>query len=224
MHALDDPVTASLRGPHAAFARRSGAALGYRPEVARFVGWDAGARDPWSDLRDLLGTGGVGLLVGADAPPDGWRVPFRAPGVQMVAEGETGEPDPEAVPLGLDDVPEMSALVDLTRPGPWEARTVELGGYLGLRDGHGRLTAMAGERMRPDGYGEISAVCTHPDARGRGLAARLVRAVAAGIVARGDLPFLHVAGANTGAIRIYERLGFAVRMPTSFTMVVAPAR
>jgi predicted GNAT family acetyltransferase len=75
---------------------------------------------------------------------------------------------------------------------------------------------MAGERMRPPGFTEISAVCTDPAYRGQGLAGRLVRAVAAGIRARGDVPFLHAAADNVTGIRLYERLGFALRREILF--------
>ncbi len=60
---------------------------------------------------------------------------------------------------------------------------------------------MAGERLRPPGWTEISAVCTAPDARGHGLAAHLVRALADRIAARGERAFLHVAATNAQAIK-----------------------
>jgi predicted GNAT family acetyltransferase len=125
------------------------------------------------------------------------------------------EPDQEAVQLGHEDVPEMLDLVGRTRPGPFLPRTVELGSYLGIRR-NGALVAMAGERMHPPGYTEISAVCTDPDARGSGLASRLMRAVAYGIRARGETPILHAASTNDTAIRLYEKLGFAVRREFEF--------
>lgn len=123
--------------------------------------------------------------------------------------------------LGLGDVPEMLELVALTKPGPLLDRTVELGTYLGIRH-EGRLVAMAGERMRPAGWSEISAVCTHPDHRGRGLAGRLIRAVAAAVRERGELPFLHAAAANTGAVQLYESMGFALRRSPLFLGLRTP--
>ena len=45
------------------------------------------------------------------------------------------------------DVPDMMQLVELTKPGPFAARTIALGSYIGIRAG-GQLVAMAGERMR----------------------------------------------------------------------------
>jgi predicted GNAT family acetyltransferase len=106
-------------------------------------------------------------------------------------------------------VPEILDLVERTKPGPFAKRTIEMGRYLGIRR-EGRLIAMAGERLRPPGWTEVSAVCTDPDFRGQGLAARLTLAVAAGILERGELPFLHAAATNTNAIRLYEGLGFEI--------------
>ncbi len=101
------------------------------------------------------------------------------------------------------------------------ARTVELGTYLGLRR-DGKLIAMAGERLHPPGFTEISAVCTDAAFRGQGLATRLVRAVAAGIRRRGETPFMHAAATNTNAIRLYESIGFHIRRRTVFAMLTAP--
>lgn len=109
----------------------------------------------------------------------------------------------------------MLDLVGRTRPGPLRPRTHELGTYLGIRE-NGRLVAMAGERLRPPGWTEISAVCTAPEARARGHAVRLVGTLAARVVARGDRPFPHVAEAGTGAVALYERLGFTTRRRVSF--------
>ena len=141
----------------------------------------------------------------------------------MVDTGMAVAPDEEAVRLEALDVPDMLDLVGRTRPGPFLPRTVELGSYLGIRR-EGKLLAMAGERMRPPGYTEISAVCTDADARGSGFASRLMRAVAYGIRARGETPILHAAATNATAIRLYERLGFAVRREFDFVGLERPTR
>ena len=116
----------------------------------------------------------------------------------------------------------MLDLVARTQPGPFEPRTITLGTYLGIRRG-GALVAMAGERMRPPGWGEISAVCTDPAHRGQGLAGRLVRAVGAVVRERGDVPFLHAAATNATGIRLYEQLGFTLRREILFAVLRATA-
>jgi ribosomal protein S18 acetylase RimI-like enzyme len=130
-------------------------------------------------------------------------------------------PDLEIVPLGGPDSVDMVELVALARPGPFTARTWQLGGYIGVRL-DGRLVAMAGQRFRPTGWCEISAVATHPDHRRQGLAEHLVRVVAAGIVARGEVPLLHAAADNTDAVRLYEAMGFTHRGVARFMAVRAP--
>ena len=114
------------------------------------------------------------------------------------------------VTLGADDVPAMMELRKLTNPGPFAPRTHELGTFLGVKI-DGRLVAMAGERMKPADYTEITAVCVHPDHRGRGYAQALLGAIARQIAARGEIPFLHVFSDNESAIALYRRQGMEIR-------------
>jgi ribosomal protein S18 acetylase RimI-like enzyme len=214
---LDNPGWTSLTGPHAHLAERLGRAARYPADMSPWHALDDSS-DPaaWADAARLTGPGGKITLMGGPAtPPAGWSFFRGVDGVQMIGDAVAAEADPEAVVLGAADVPEVRDLVRRTDPGPFEERTMEMGTYLGLRDA-GRLVAMAGERLRPPGYTEISAVCTDPAYRGRGLASRLVRAVAANIRARGDVPFLHTAAFNATAIRLYESMGFTHRGPTRF--------
>ncbi len=118
--------------------------------------------------------------------------------------------------LGGRDVDDMLALVELTHPGPFRRRTVELGNFAGIRR-DGRLLAMAGERMWIGDYREVSAVCTHPDAQGRGLARALMAHVVNRMLAAGQTPFLHVLSGNERAIATYEGLGFVRRTEIALT-------
>lgn len=207
----DDPVGRSLRGAHAHLARRLGRTATYQPEVATFAAVPAEpTTGDWADLARLLGPGQLADLFSAPAtPPADWEPVFDLAGVQLVAGAVDGgpHPAPDVVELGPADVPDMLALVARSRPGPFWRRTIELGTYLGIRE-DGVLVAMAGERLRPPGRTEISAVTTAPEARGRGHASALVRSLVRQVTARGEEPFLHAAAANTGAIRLYEQLGF----------------
>jgi ribosomal protein S18 acetylase RimI-like enzyme len=222
-HPLDNPVLRSLTGPHRGFARAKGRALRYQEDVSVFFGLpDEPDAADWADAAFLALPGQLALFPAVrGAPPPDWEVLGLGEGVQLVATDLDARPDPEAVPLGPADVPDMLRLTGLAQPGPFLSRTVELGAYLGIRR-DGELIAMAGERFRPPGWTEISAVCTHPDWRGHGLAPRLTRAVAAGIVARGDTPFLHALTANVTAIRLYKELGFARRRDILFPALRPP--
>ncbi|UMG91827.1 GNAT family N-acetyltransferase [Nocardioides sp. TF02-7] len=177
----------------------------------------------WHDLAALLGPGGLADMFSSPAtPPPDWAPVFTVTGLQLV-----GPEDPQSTVappraersdvrrLGPEDVPDMLDLVASTAPGPFWPRTIEMGTYLGVREG-GRLVAIGGVRVRPEGWSEISAVCTAHEARGRGLAGQVVGALVDEIHRTGDRPFLHVLSGNTGALALYERLGFSVRREVVF--------
>lgn len=230
MEPLDNPVWHALTGPQAQFSEGSSLALRYQTDVAVFAALpDEVGPDAWNALADLVGPAGVAVLFrpGAVTIPADWEVVVRMNSLQMVATERIGEPDDGFEVLGAADVDEMLALVERTKPGPFARRTVELGTYLGVRGDPDRLVAdrliaMSGERLHPAGYTELSAVCTDEEARKRGLATRLVRAVAAGIEARGETPILHVLAENHSAIRVYEALGFTTRAAFETLLIKAP--
>ncbi|MFI5708826.1 GNAT family N-acetyltransferase [Kribbella sp. NPDC051620] len=217
---LLNPSYYALTGPHAGLAESRGRVRRYPPEVAPFLGLPDDVTDQdWADAAELLGAGHSAAYKRLDLPlPSSFKLVQQFGLVQFVAPDAFGEPDPEVVVLGPDDVPEMVALTALTEPGPFRTRTIECGRYVGLRR-DGELIAMAGERYKLPGYTEISAVCTHPAYRGQGLASRLIRDVAAGIEAAGDRPFLHTGATNTSAIRLYERLGWSVSNRMSVSII-----
>ena len=222
-HLLDNAVWSSLSGPHAIFAETIGRARRYPMEISPFGAVeDQRDLDCWNDLHRLIGPGGTVVLTANELHiPDNWEVIGGGTGQQMTGEDVFGEKYEGVLVLGVGDVPEMLDLIALTQPGPFTSRTVELGQYVGFRVG-GQLVAMAGCRMNPQGWVEISAVCTHPSHQRQGLAARMVRAVVAGMRTEANEPFLHVSAKNVGAIGLYEKLGFRVRMKSEFRVVKAP--
>ena len=130
-------------------------------------------------------------------------------------------PAPSQLPiasLSANDIPEMLALTALAQPGPFLPRTILMGSYFGLRDEAGRLVALAGERLCLDHFVEISAVCTHPDFRGRGYGQALVAHVAAHIFAANKTPFLHVVPENP-AIGVYQKVGLTLRCQMCLTII-----
>ena len=221
---LDNPVWHALEGPHRAFGEGDRLARRFDPEVAPFAALpDAVAPESWDALRTLAGPGRVVALFRRDLPArEGWEVAVRMPCHQMVCDRLREHPEAGGVaPLGPSDVADMRALVERTQPGPFFGRTHELGRFLGVRE-QGELIAMAGERLRIDGATEISAVCTDPRHRRRGLAAALVAAAATAVHARGETAFLHVLHDNTAAIRVYAALGFATRADIDVVGLRAP--
>lgn len=211
MHPLERPVWSTLTSRQSNIAVTRGGAVRFSPAYGIFAALADTSPASLADLGALVAdTGDVGI-VEADAPPPvpGTTVASEALCWQMVMQALTPGPAPEfeIVRLTQADAPEMLALATLTKPGPFFARTHELGPFIGVKQ-DGVLVAMAGERMRPTGFTEVSGVCTLPDHRGRGYAAALMRQVAGGILARGETAFLHAYAANTGAIGLYETLGF----------------
>ena len=176
------------------------------------------SEENYEALRALAGPGGVVVLfcTEAPAPPPEWAMIRGGVLTQMICEEPQTEAAAELVrgeklrPLTAEDVPAMVELAELTEPGPFRERTIELGAFFGIFEA-GRLLAMAGQRLHLPHHVEVSAVCTHPDARGRGYARLLIATVMEEIVQRGKTPFLHSFADNYTAIRVYENLGYRQR-------------
>lgn len=212
-HILDQPIRNALLTRHKNLSEGGPLALRYQPDISPFATAVDDSAEALVALAALIPPKGMAMLVqaGEHQLPPGLVAENSFQVVQMVAGAVTAtEAGIDVLELSDADAPEMLALALLTRPGPYNSRTHAFGGYIGIREG-GRLAAMAGHRLKVPGYTEISAVCTHPDFRGRGYAGHLTRVVAARIAARGETPFLHTYAANATAIRLYERLGFVLR-------------
>ncbi len=211
---LDNPVWHSLTGPQQRFAELSldGLARRFVPEVSPFSAVDQVNEESWAALAELVGPQKTAVLVRPRVPPapEGWTELFRQPCHQMIARDLPAIPVLELLQLGTADTDEIMSLVELTEPGPFRPRTIELGAYVGVRQA-GRLMAMAGQRLHLPGWREISAVCTHPDARRQGLGAALTLWVAGHIREQGEEALLHVLATNENAVRLYEALGFEIR-------------
>jgi len=220
---LDRPVWSALTGENAPFAQGNALARRYPSEIAPFGAVADETPECFEALVSLASPGSRVALVGPDAlaAPNGFALERNAPIVQMilaepVPAGALGGPAP--VLLGPPDVAEMLDLARRTRPGPFGARTIQLGTYLGIRV-DGALVAMAGERMRFDRFAEISAVCVDPGQRGKGYAALLMMQLAERMQARGLTPILHVFEDNHGAIALYRRLGYRARRTLNLTVL-----
>ena len=221
VHPLDQVVWNALISKQSRFALGDDQALRFPTAIARFGAMADTGPASFEALRGLIEAQGPVALVtpGEVLPPPGFSVIRHTTLLQMIWQGKF---DPtstwEHVRLAESDVPEMLSLTTATQPGPFGRRTIELGDYLGVRR-RGRLAAMAGERMRLDGYTEISAVCVDAAFRGQGHAAGLMKLLIATILARSETPFLHVFTSNHPAIALYRTLGFVERREMHLTVL-----
>ena len=225
-HPLDRPIWSTLTSRQAHLAQGDGRAVRMDADYGLFAAAADRSAASLAALAALVPERGALALVEAEEFPP---VPGATNALrhvwQMGFEGLTGfaagPPGFEIVPLTDADGPEMLALAKLTEPGPFFAKTHLLGDFIGVKVG-GKLAAMAGERMRPTGFTEVSGVCVHPDHRGRGYSAVLTRRVTQAILARGEQPFLHVYAHNAPAIAVYEKLGFRLRREMAMTVLMKP--
>lgn len=214
---LDNPIWHALNSHHRHLAIRGKIAARYQPETLMAAAMSEYDIAELADLGNLVEINEIIGVMGtsAQAVPD-WEIvqTFQVP--QMICTELKPTEPVNAVHLTSEDVPDMLALVALAQPGPFLPRTIEMGQYLGIRQ-DGQLVAMAGERLHLTGFCEISAVCTHPDYRGRGYGGALTTTVANAIIARSEVPFLHVV--NEVAARLYEKLGFRFRKEIPVTVL-----
>lgn len=224
-HLLDRPVWNALTSRQAHLAQGDDRAWRIGADYGLFAASRDQTPESLAALADLIPDGGVIGMVetGAIEPPPGTMLAMQMDLHQMIAqEIAGGDAGFDAQTLGDADAQEMLALAILTEPGPFFRRTHQLGDFVGVRQ-NGKLVAMAGERLKLRGFTEVSGVCTHPDHRGKGYAGGLMRIVARHILARGETPFLHVLAANSGAIALYESLGFRYRSDITLTALARAA-
>lgn len=226
-HPLDRPAWSALTGRQRALARGDARAVRLDPAMGVFLGGADPSDASVAAMAELIANHpGSGVFEAEGSAmdalfPAGVTVANRIVCVQMHCAALSAARTPEdldILTLGEADAAEMLDLATLTRPGPYRERTHALGDFIGLRR-DGRLIAMAGQRLRIDGFIEISAVCTHPDFRGQGLAAALMRLQAERILTAGETPFLHAAHDNAAAIGLYESLGFRARTRIAYTVL-----
>lgn len=212
-HPLDRVIWSALIGRHRDLSEGDQLARRYLAPIAPFAATTDFSTASFRSLLALLPLGDRIALFTLDEimPPSSFSVIERGFVDQMVLLKMPSDAGSTPI-VGLDasDVPDMQALVEATEPGPFGPRTIELGRYIGVRR-QGTLVAMAGERMRLDGFTEISAVCVHPSYRGQGLAAELISTLARSIASRAETSFLHVFNSNRPAIALYRKLGFVLR-------------
>jgi ribosomal protein S18 acetylase RimI-like enzyme len=219
---LDNPIWSCLTTRHANLVIGGGRARRYPASISPIGALAGDGSDHAADLESVVDAGDDFAVFAPSVPalPSNWETLFASRLLQMVRADRNllPEGDVDVVSLGAKEVPDMRALVEVTKPGPFRPRTVELGNYIGLRQ-DGRLVAMAGERLWVGEFREVSAICTHPDVQGRGYARMLTGRVINRMLRAGETPFLHVEWTNKRAIDLYRALGFATR--TEFALLHA---
>jgi ribosomal protein S18 acetylase RimI-like enzyme len=221
---LDNPIWNALSTDQSYLSQSNHLAKRFPRDVAPFGAMKAQSPSEYEALAQIL-SGDIAALFLDTEPnlPDDWSMRLSGDMYQM-----TFDAPPPAAPnqsfrkLTQADVPEMLALTKLTEPGPFLPRTIELGAYYGIYDS-GSLVSMAGERLHLTGFTEVSAVCTHPNFRGRGYGNALMSTVISGILNRGDTPFLHVKTDNP-ALALYKKLGFQIRAQLYLAVVQQTTR
>jgi predicted GNAT family acetyltransferase len=220
-HPLDRPIWSALTTRQQELAEGGALARRYPTAITPFADMADMSAESFAALGKLLSGSEIAVLFTPDpvVVPDAFNTVLVDTGEQLIGTpAETAISGVEIVTLGAADVAEMIALTELTKPGPFYARTHELGTFLGIRV-DGKLVAMTGERMKPANYTEMTAVCVHPYHRGRGYAQLLLGAVGGQIVARGEIPFLHVFTSNVSAIALYQRQGMKIRRRLHVTVL-----
>lgn len=220
---LENPIWNALSSAHETLAEVNGMARRYAKDVSPLVGLEQWTPEAFNDLRKLVAVGEhVGLLTPYSITiPQEWQVLLAIVIDQMICE-ELVKPNVKAfnwVELTEKDASEMLTLAQMTKPGPFAAKTIKMGRYIGVRTHDGQLVAMAGHRLTLDNFVEISGVCTDPQYCGQGFAKGLVAILARDLFKAGKIPFLHVKTQNEAAKAVYKRLGFKENRPIHFTMV-----
>ena len=211
-HPLDNVAWNSLTSRHRGLGVVGKKAAKYRTQVSMIAGVAENTAEAYSELAEIVETGVPVAIIGEGPPEDHpeWVVRMAMEGFQMTCDAPIMYEERGFVSLTPDDVPQMMELVEMTRPGPFSPGTIEMGKYIGVKV-DGRFVAMGGERMKPEGYTEVSGICTHPEYRGKGYAKAITGALTNMVLERGETPFLNVFANNTPAIKLYEKLGYKTR-------------
>lgn len=220
-HPLDHPIWTALTTTQQALAEGDARVRRYPTAMTPFADMPDLSAENFAALAALMSPTDIAVLFTPEVvqAPAEFKVVLADTGEQMIGTPIEAPTDGvEIVTLGVDDVPDMIELTALTKPGPFSTRTHELGAFLGIRV-DGQLVAMAGERMKPAQYTEMTAVCVHPSHRGRGYGQMLLGAISRQIVARGEIPFLHVFTSNHSAIALYRRQGMEIRRRLHVTVL-----
>ncbi len=218
-HVLDNPVFNSILSNESPKSYGSDWVKYYDSEVSPYVGFHESYKNGFADLHSMLPVGRNILYADRNEieTSNGWKLIKHIAGTQFIynSVNKFDFDFSNIIPLEKKHVAQMVSLATLTKPGPFDNKTIEFGGYHGLFDKE-KLISMTGRRLQIHEFIEVSAVCTHPDYGGKGLAGLLMKHQINSILEENKVPFLHVKSDNRTAVELYERLGFTQNGPMNF--------
>src|SRR5438552_456702 len=131
MRSLDDPVWSCLTTRHAQFALGDAQARRYLGTISPIGAVSGSSTAHIVALEALVDVGDDIGLIGSPlrALPTTWQTLYESRLAQMIRTDRSllREGELEVSALGSADVAEMLELVELTKPGPFRLRTIELG-------------------------------------------------------------------------------------------------
>lgn len=213
---LDNPAWFSLNETHQSFAIGDGEIKFYQPQVCPFGGIDSKHPDLISFFKKHLELNSFFIIGDKPIETPDLVLEKELVCLQMVCPIPIKMQFTENIILlkELHKKP-LTDLVNLVQPGYFKEGTWLMGNYYAIYKNE-QLVSVAGERMKMDGFTEISAVVTHPDFTGKGFAKQLVAHAANKNFEHHRMPYLHVAETNTAAVGLYKKLGFVTRRKISF--------
>jgi len=213
-HLLDNPIYHALTSGHQSISKGTVEVKYYVESMAAFAGLKENSTENLKMLYQISPADSVFVIFSKNQfqIPKQWQLLMHIEMYQLVYDSKEIPiiDQQNCIDLSEKHVPEMKALIDLTKPGPFLDRTIEFGNYTGIFNDD-QLVAMAGHRFNPAPYREISAVCTHPDHLGQGYAFSILQEQIRRILLRNEIPFLHVKSENAAAVKLYQKLGFVIR-------------
>ena len=219
-YVLDNPAWYALNSGNINLAYGTDQVKFFDNDVAPFVGFNENSAENFNKLYDLITHDEFVSFVSPHPTPipGKWKVLRHIPCLQMIHDGVMRTINTDIVDLEKEHVPQMLELTQLTQPGPFRDQTIKFGLFQGIFENE-KLVSMAGQRMSPLPYVEVTAVCTHPDYTGKGYAKQLLISQTKHVIAQGYIPFLHVRDDNHRAIKVYESVGFVTRTDMHFYML-----
>ena len=210
----------TLNSQHSIYADKQGYACVYKDGYGQYGALSEYSKQAYKDLASIVKPERIVLILGSGEPVEypEWKQLTTFLGYGMILESPIRAPELDYVQLSVSDAAKMVEL-GKTSGLSVQPRSIELGNFYGIKK-NGDLVAMAGEGMKIDGYTEVADVRTHPDFRKRGYGGGLTQVVCQLIQEKGDTPCLRVRAENTGAIRLYEKLGFIKFLTANYDVLM----